>query len=64
MTTLEELSSHQGRTRRGLGVGVRLLMAQTLVLVAGAATSWVVAVTVGPSLFREHLRRAGRASDV
>lgn len=59
MTTLEELSSHQGRTRRGLGVGVRLLMAQTLVLVAGAATSWVVAVTVGPSLFREHLRRAG-----
>ncbi|GAA3134757.1 hypothetical protein GCM10020255_009480 [Rhodococcus baikonurensis] len=59
MTTLEELSSHQARTRRGLGVGVRLLMAQTLVVVAGAATSWVVAVTVGPSLFREHLRRAG-----
>ncbi|MDV6278032.1 ATP-binding protein [Rhodococcus erythropolis] len=59
MTTLEELSSHEARTRRGLGVGVRLLMAQTLVLVAGAATSWVVAVTVGPSLFREHLRRAG-----
>ncbi|MDV8015538.1 ATP-binding protein [Rhodococcus sp. IEGM 1241] len=61
MTTREDLSTHQTppRTRRGLGIGVRLLTAQTLVLVAGAVTSWAVAVTVGPALFREHLRRAG-----
>ena len=38
---------------------MRLLLAQSLVLVAGAATSWVVAVFVGPPLFREHLHRAG-----
>jgi signal transduction histidine kinase len=41
------------------GIGVRLLLAQTLVLVAGAATVWIVAAVVGPPLFREHLRRAG-----
>lgn len=44
---------------RGLGLGVRLLLAQSLVLIAGAATSWVVAVFAGPPLFREHLHRAG-----
>ncbi|RYE40185.1 MAG: HAMP domain-containing protein [Hyphomicrobiales bacterium] len=44
---------------RGPGLGVRLLLAQSLVLVAGAATCWVVAVFVGPPLFREHLHRAG-----
>lgn len=43
------------------GIGVRLLLAQTLVLVAGAATVWIVASVVGPPLFREHLRRAGVA---
>lgn len=47
------------RRARGLGIGVRLLLAQALVLVAGSATSWVVAALVGPTLFREHLRRAG-----
>jgi two-component system, OmpR family, sensor histidine kinase BaeS len=41
------------------GIGVRLLLAQTLVLVAGAATIWIVAAVVGPPLFREHLHRAG-----
>jgi len=41
------------------GIGVRLLLAQTLVLVAGAATVWIVAAVVGPPLFREHLHRAG-----
>jgi two-component system, OmpR family, sensor histidine kinase BaeS len=41
------------------GIGVRLLLAQTLVLLAGAATTWIVAAVVGPPLFREHLRRAG-----
>lgn len=44
---------------RGLGLGVRLLLAQSLVLFAGAATCWVVAVFAGPPLFREHLHRAG-----
>jgi two-component system sensor histidine kinase BaeS len=45
--------------RRSPGVGVRLLLAQALVLIAGGATTWIVAVIVGPPLFREHLRRAG-----
>jgi len=47
------------RSPRGPGVGARLLLAQALVLVAGGATTWIVALTVGPPLFREHLRRAG-----
>ena len=46
------------RSRRP-GIGARLLLAQTLVLVAGAATAWIVAAIVGPPLFREHLHRAG-----
>ena len=41
------------------GIGARLLLAQSLVLVAGAATIWIVAAVVGPPLFREHLHRAG-----
>jgi len=41
------------------GIGVRLLLAQSLVLVAGAATTWIVAAVVGAPLFREHLHRAG-----
>ncbi|MFD7012490.1 sensor histidine kinase [Rhodococcus jostii] len=44
---------------RGPGLGVRLLLAQSLVLVAGVVTCWVVAVFAGPPLFREHLHRAG-----
>jgi signal transduction histidine kinase len=36
-----------------------LLAAQAIVLVAGAATTSVVAFVVGPPLFREHLHRAG-----
>lgn len=35
------------RMRRGPGIGVRLLVAQALVLVAGGATTWIVAVIVG-----------------
>ncbi|MFD7012393.1 sensor histidine kinase [Rhodococcus jostii] len=62
------MTSHGNRPRtlgpgpvrsRGPGLGVRLLLAQSLVLVAGVVTCWVVAVFVGPPLFREHLRRAG-----
>ncbi|MCZ4586080.1 ATP-binding protein (plasmid) [Rhodococcus opacus] len=60
------MTSHRHRPRtlgaapvRGRGLGVRLLLAQSLVLVAGVATCWVVAVFAGPPLFREHLHRAG-----
>lgn len=38
---------------------MRLLIAQTLVLAAGAITTWIVAAIVGPPLFREHLHQAG-----
>ena len=49
--------STQGRVRWGFAS--RLLSAQALVLVAGAVTTWVVASFVGPSIFRDHLHRAG-----
>lgn len=49
--------------RNGFGMGRRLLLAQTLVLLAGGVTTWVVATVVGPPLFREHLHRAGVAHD-
>lgn len=45
------------------GVRRRLLLAQTMVLVAGGVTTWVVASLVGPPLFREHLHMAGVADD-
>jgi two-component system, OmpR family, sensor histidine kinase BaeS len=48
---------------RGRGIGVRLLLAQTMVVLAGAATTWFVAAIVGPPLFREHLHRAGVPAD-
>ncbi|MFN8087598.1 MAG: HAMP domain-containing sensor histidine kinase [Mycobacterium sp.] len=41
----------------------RLLLAQTLVLLAGGVTTWAVASVVGPPLFREHLHMAGFAHD-
>ena len=47
------------RQPRTSGLAPRLLFAQTLVLIAGAATSWLVASAVGPGIFHEHLRRAG-----
>jgi len=50
------------RSRRP-GIGVRLMLAQALVLIAGAATTLIVAAIVGPPLFREHLRRAGVAAE-
>src|SRR5680860_209815 len=37
------------------------LIAQALVLIAGAMTSWLVASAVGPGIFRDHLQRAGVA---
>ncbi|EAP98716.1 Putative two-component system sensor protein [Janibacter sp. HTCC2649] len=36
-----------------------MLIAQTLVLVACAVTSWLVASVVGPSIFHDHLQQAG-----
>ncbi|MCX6484961.1 MAG: ATP-binding protein [Mycobacterium sp.] len=47
----------------GFGMRRRLLLAQTLVLLAGGVTTWVVALMVGPALFREHLHRAGVPND-
>lgn len=43
---------------RGSGLATRLLLAQTLVALAGAATLWVVAAAVGPPIFHDHLQRA------
>lgn len=45
--------------RRGTGFATRLLVAQGLVLVAGALTTWLVASAVGPSIFHDHLSQAG-----
>lgn len=45
----------------GLGMRRRLLLAQALVLIASGATTWVVALVVGPPLFRDHLHQAGVA---
>lgn len=43
----------------GARFGARLLAAQALVLLAGALTTWLVASAVGPSIFHEHLLKAG-----
>lgn len=48
-----------GRAPRRSGFGARLLGAQALVLLAGAVTTWIVAATIGPAIFRGHLHRAG-----
>jgi signal transduction histidine kinase len=50
-------STRTGRLRSGFAG--RLLLAQALVLVAGALTTWVVASATGPSIFHDHLERAG-----
>ena len=49
------------RRQSGPGFAARLLVAQALVLFAGALTSWLVATAVGPSIFRTHVRMAGVA---
>lgn len=36
-----------------------MLIAQALVLVAGAGTTWLVAAGVGPGIFSDHLKQAG-----
>jgi signal transduction histidine kinase len=52
------LGGHGGSRSRS-GFGSRLLIGQSLVVVAGALTTWVVASAVGPGIFHEHLERAG-----
>ena len=51
-----------GPTRRGAGLAGRLLVAQALVLLTGALTAWLIASTVGPSVFHQHLTRANVGS--
>jgi len=48
------LVPHRGAT----GLAVRLFAAQVLIVIAGAATLVLVAVSVAPGLFHTHLRRA------
>lgn len=48
-----------GERRARSGLGTRLLIGQALVVIAGALTTWVVASAVGPSIFHDHLQRAG-----
>ncbi|MGB3829387.1 MAG: ATP-binding protein [Ornithinimicrobium sp.] len=44
------------RTRRQhWGLAPRLLSATTAIVLVGSATAWVVAVTLGPSIFHDHL---------
>lgn len=47
--------------RRIPGFATRLLLAQALVLFAGALTIWLVASAAGPTIFRGHLAEAGIA---
>ncbi len=56
---IKHVSPRAGR----FGIGARLLGAQTLVLLAGGATTWIVASVVGPPLFRDHLLQAGVTHD-
>lgn len=51
----------RGSKGRGRRFATRLLLAQALVLVAGALTIWLVASAVGPSIFHDHLEQAGLA---
>jgi signal transduction histidine kinase len=45
------------RPRPRLGLAGRLFAAQTLVVLTGAVTLALVAVTVGPAIFRDHVRQ-------
>ena len=46
------------RFLRRPGIGLRLLLAQALVLAVGAIATWAIAAVVGPRLFQEHMHRA------
>lgn len=47
------------RSRTRAGFATRLLVSQSLVLLAGASTSWIVASSLGPGIFQDHLDQAG-----
>lgn len=49
--------------RPALSIGTRLLLAQTLVLVAAIATAALIAALVGPPLFHEHMLKADHTPD-
>ena len=49
----------RGPEGRRPGFATRLLVAQALVLVAGAMSTWLVASAAGPGIFRDHLAQAG-----
>lgn len=51
--------ARQRSTGRRGSLAARLLGAQALVLLAGAATTWVVASMVAPGTFHTHLQHAG-----
>lgn len=53
------LPSVSAERRARSGFGSRLLIALALVLMAGTVTTWLVASAIGPSIFRDHLGRAG-----
>ena len=60
MTTTARLTVAPAATARSRpGFAARLLVAQALVLVAGALTTWLVASAVGPNIFHQHLTQAG-----
>jgi two-component system sensor histidine kinase BaeS len=46
------------RTRQRGGLAGRLLVGQTLVLLTGTLTAWLIAATVGPILLHNHLAQA------
>lgn len=52
-------SGRPGRSPIRSRFAVRLLVAQALVLVAGALSTWLVASRVGPTIFTNHLREVG-----
>ena len=56
-----DLDNASRARRPSPGLATRLLAAQSLVLLGGALTTWLVASAVAPGIFREHLLRAGVA---
>jgi len=53
------MTTEEGQARGRPGFATRLLIAQALVLVAGAGTTWLVAAGVGPGIFSDHLQQTG-----
>ena len=51
-----------GRSTFGGSLAIRLLAAQSLVVLFGALTALLVAATIGPRLFHEHLSQAHRTA--